>query len=648
MSAAKTRPYGEWQSPITTEAIVAGSLRLSEPMVATSGLYWLEGRAQEGGRTVVVRRAPDGAIADVTPPDFNARTRVHEYGGGSYVVHGEEVYFSNFSDQRLYRQQLGGEPEPITPEPEVPAGLRYADARVTPDGATLICVRERHHPDGRVDNELVALPSDGSAAPRVIAAGHDFYSSPRLAPDGARLAWLSWDHPNMPWDESTLSVATYVDGELRDARRVAGGDGESIYQPEWAPDGTLYFVSDRTGWWNLYRERAGQAEGLAPLEAEFGEPQWAFGMSRYGFLDDGELAAIYTQGGFDQLGLIEPDSHRLRPLAIPYSALSSLVSDGQKLYLIAASTTRSSSLVAVDPASGVVEVLRRGSSVEIAPGYISEPEALDFPTEAGLTAHALYYRPRNQDFTAPAAELPPLLVLSHGGPTGATSPRLNLGIQFWTSRGFAVVDVNYRGSTGYGRAYREQLKGVWGLADVEDCANAARYLSARGEVDPDRIAIRGGSAGGYTTLCALTFTDVFTAGASHFGVSDLETLATDTHKFESRYLDGLVGPYPEARETYLDRSPIHATSRLSCPVILFQGLEDKVVPPAQAEQMVDALDEKRLPHAYVAFEGEGHGFRRAENIQRALEAELYFYGQVWGFTPADAIEPVAIAHLEGR
>ncbi|HEU5424717.1 MAG TPA: S9 family peptidase, partial [Nitrolancea sp.] len=387
MTAPQARPYGEWRSPITTESIVAGSIRLALPMVAASGLYWLERRAQEGGRMVVVRRAPDGRIADVTPPDFNARTRVHEYGGGSYVVHGDVVYFSNFTDQRLYRQGLGGSPAPITPEPEVPAGLRYADARVTPDGATIVCVREWHRRDGRVDNELVSLPTDGSAEPRVIASGHDFYSSPRLSPDGTRLAWLSWDHPNMPWDEAVLSVAEFAPpGELRDVRQVAGGSGESIFQPEWAPDGTLYFVSDRTGWWNLYRERGGQAEGLAPLEAEFGEPQWAFGMSRYGFLDDGELAAIYTQGGFDHLGVIEPDSRRLHPMATPYSALSGLVSDGKRLHLIAGSATEPAALIAVEPRSGAVEVIRRSSSVEIAPGYISEPEALDFPTGEGLTA----------------------------------------------------------------------------------------------------------------------------------------------------------------------------------------------------------------------------------------------------------------------
>jgi dipeptidyl aminopeptidase/acylaminoacyl peptidase len=648
---ATVAPYGAWASPIRAELVARAGVGLDEVRTDGDAVYWIEGRPAEGGRQVVCRALPGPAgwvPEDVTPAGFNVRTRVHEYGGGAYAVREGTVFFSNFTDQRLYRQDPGEAPRAVTPEPPAPAAHRYADAALTPDGALLVCVRERHDA-GEVVNELVALPADGAEPPAVLAAGRDFYASPRLAPDGRRLAWLEWDHPRMPWDGTELRVAGLAGAALLgEPETVAGGPRESIFQPAWSPGGTLHFVSDRSGWWNLYRVEAGGGRlALAPAEEEFGAPQWVFGMATYAFLPGGRLACVHGVGPLQRLGVLGPDGERLADLDLPFTSwyppqLRAL--DG-RLAGIAGAPARSPAVVVVDPGSGGVEVLRRGHQHQPDPGYLSQPRPIRFPTEGGRSAHALYYPPANREFQAPAGELPPLLVTSHGGPTAGVGSELHLSTQFFTSRGFAVVEVDYGGSTGYGRAYREQLRGRWGIVDVADCIAAARHLAERGEADGGRLAIRGGSAGGYTTLCALTFHDDFAAGASYFGVADAEALARDTHKFESRYLDGLIGPWPEAAETYRQRSPIHFTERLSCPVILLQGLEDAVVPPAQAEAMAAALDAKGIPHAYLPFPGEQHGFRRAENIQRALEAELYFYGRVLGFDPADAIQPVPIAHL---
>jgi len=646
MSEPTTARYGSWKSPITAALIAETGVQVGAAGQSGDDIYWLEGRPAEGGRYVLVRRAPDDRRADVTPPGFNVRTRVHEYGGGAYLVHEGTVFFSNFDDQRLYRQAPGEEPRPITPEPAIPAGDRYADGRVTPDGQLIVCVRERHF-DGRdAENEIVVLPVDGGDEPRAIISRSDFYAFPRVNPDGKRLAWLSWDHPRMPWDGCELWVADLrPDGSLTGAERLAGGTDESIFQPEWSPDGVLHFVSDRTGWWNLYAVRSGHVQALAPMEAEFGWPMWVFGVSAYGFLPDGQIICACTEGGRDALGTITPGRAEVEPLSTPYTSIGSVRVAGHRVLIVAGSSTEATAVVRIDVDSGETEVLRRSTETRVNPGSISQPEPIEFPTERGLTAHALYYPPASNGFRGSVDEKPPLLVMSHGGPTGATSASFDLSTQFWTSRGFAVVDVNYGGSTGYGREYRERLRGQWGVVDVEDCVNAARYLVAQGKADGERLAIRGGSAGGYTTLCALTFTDVFAAGASYYGIADAETMAKDTHKFESRYLDGLIGPYPEARELYRERSAVDYTDRLSCPVILFQGLEDKVVPPSQAETMVEAMRAKGLPFAYLAFEGEQHGFRRAENIRRSLEAELYFYGRIFGFEPADEIEPVEIENL---
>jgi dipeptidyl aminopeptidase/acylaminoacyl peptidase len=654
---ATTAPYGAWASPISAELVAAGGVSLDEVRVAGDHVYWIEGRPLEGGRQVVCRARPGteagGPAAatakaeDLVPEGFNARTRVHEYGGGAYALAGGTLFFSNFADQRLYRLDPGaGEPRPITPEPPTPAAHRYADAQPAPDGRRLVCVRERHE-GGQVHNELVALPVDGGGPPVVLAAGRDFYASPRVSPDGRRLAWLEWDHPNMPWDGTELKLADLgADGPACAPVPVAGGPEESVFQPEWSPDGVLHLASDRTGWWNLYRAGPAGLEPLHPAEEEFGHPQWVFGLSTYAFLPGGRIACIHGRGPMLRLGILEPDG-TLHDLDLPFSAYHppQLRAAGDRLACLAGGPTRASAVVLVDPAGSEPEVLRSSEDRDLDPGYLSVPEPVEFPTAGGRTAHALYYPPANRDFQGPAGERPPLVVASHGGPTAGVSSGLHIGYQYFASRGIAVVDVDYGGSTGYGRAYRKRLEGEWGIVDVQDCVAAAHHLAGRGDVDPARLAIRGGSAGGYTTLCALTFTDEFSAGASYYGVADAVALATDTHKFESRYLDRLIGPWPEAEARYRERSPIHFTDRLSCPVILLQGLEDAVVPPSQAEMMAAALDAKGIPYAYLPFEGEQHGFRQAAHIRRALEAEVYFYSRVFGFDLADPVEPVPIAHL---
>jgi dipeptidyl aminopeptidase/acylaminoacyl peptidase len=643
-------PYGTWPSPISAELVAAGGVSLDEVRVAGPAVCWVEGRPLEGGRQVVRRAVPGLPVEDLVPEGFNARTRVHEYGGGSYALAGETLFFSNFRDQRLYRLDPGGDrPRPVTPEPPTPAAHRYADACPTPDGRRLVCVRERHQ-DGQVDNELVVLPADGGGEPLVLAAGRDFYASPRVSPDGRRLAWLEWDHPNMPWDGTELRLAA-LDGDALagDPVTVAGGPDEAVFQPEWSPDGVLHLISDRTGWWNLYRvgsQGSGALEALFPAEEEFGHPQWVFGMATYAFLPGGRIACIHGRGPLQRLGVLEADG-TLADLDLPFTSFHppQVRAAGERVACIAGSPADARAVVLIDPAGGGVEVLRSSEDRELDPGYLTVPEPIEFPTEGGRTAHALYYPPANRDAQGPAGERPPLVVASHGGPTSGVTSDLHVSYQYFTSRGIAVVDVDYGGSTGYGRAYRQRLDGRWGIVDVDDCVAAARHLVGRGDVDPARLAIRGGSAGGYTTLCALTFRDDFTAGASYYGVADVAALARDTHKFESRYLDRLIGPWPEAEALYRERSPIHFTDRLSCPVILLQGLEDEVVPPTQAEMMAAALDAKGIPYAYLPFPGEQHGFRQAAHIRRALEAELYFYSRVFAFDLADPVDPVAITHL---
>lgn len=644
-----TAPYGTWPSPISPQLVYAEARSLGEVRIDGTAVHWLELRPDEGGRQVVVRLAEDGTTVDVTPPGSNVRTRVHEYGGGPYLVADGVVWFVEFDDQRLYRLDPGAEPVPVTPEPDEPAAVRVADLGLTRDGDWLVAVRETHRgrTAGEVDNEIVAIPAGGEGEVRLLAGGRDFYASPRVSPDGARLAYIAWDHPDMPWDDTELFVAELGRGpdgapHVETTTSIAGGAGagESLICPGWSQDGALHVITDRTGWWNLHRLEDGELVNLAPVEADLGQPQWQLGQSLYGFLDEGRVAVIVTDHAVERPSVLDPTTGAIEPLPVGHTSCRTLVTDGDRAVFIGASPHEAQAVVRADVDD--VETLHRSRDLPVGADWLPEPETISFPTTDGGTAHAFHYPPTNPEHRAPDGERPPLIVTSHGGPTSHARPQLQLSTAFWTSRGFAVADVNYRGSTGFGRDYRRALYGTWGTYDVDDCLAAANFLADREDVDPDRLVIRGGSASGYTTLCALTFHDLFAAGASYYGVSDLALLAEETHKFESRYLDQLIGPYPEAAERYRERSPIHHTERLSCPIILLQGLEDRVVPPSQAETMVAALAENGVPHAYVTFPGEDHGFRRAENLVRSLECELSFYGTILGFDPADDLDPVEI------
>jgi dienelactone hydrolase len=733
---AKTAPYGSWKSPISAAMVAGGSLGLEQICLDGTDAYWIESRPEEGGRQVIVRLSGDGLVQDVTPAPFNARTRVHEYGGQSYTVAGGLLVFSNAMDGRLYCKLGDSTPRPITPS----GPFRYGDFAITPDGSSVICVREDYrgvadagaasetaepvdaivqidlaghragqaaliggepggdcfagvspashaeHEPARSDRKTREAPvAYGGTMPgaRLLVEGSDFYGAPRVSPDGRLLAWLSWNHPNMPWDGTELWLGEIgAGGAVENCRTVAGGLDESILQPEWSPDSVLYFVSDRSGWWNLYRLRGNDddVEALHPMDAEFGLPGWVLGLRTYDFAGPDLLVCACCRRGTWGLAMLDTKSLAFEPLETPYTQVTGVRGErswkpeagswnqeagawkpgagrptpGQRAsgardkataWFVASSPSEPAAVVRLDLETGGSESVRRSSDVRLEPGFISAPQEMEFATERGQTAHGFFYAPRNGEFSGPPGERPPLLVMCHGGPTDAASPSLSLGTQFWTSRGFAVMQVNYGGSTGYGRAYRERLNGQWGVVDVEDCANAARYLAAQGLVDKERMAIHGGSAGGFTALRALTTTDLFRAGAIYYGVSDLEMLALDTPKFESRSHLRLVGPYPEGRDLYRERSPVDAAERISAALILFQGLEDEVVLPRQSEAMVQAALAKGLPVAYLAFEGEGHGFRRAENIQRALEAELYFYSRVFRFELAEPIEPVPIENL---
>ncbi len=662
MSDRQEAPYGSWRSPISVEKAVAGAVGLGEPRLAGRDVYWTEGRPTEKGRQVIVRWSGNHGAKDVNPPPFNARTMVHEYGGGAYAIGlNDTVYFSNLADGRIYRQERDQQPVALTQE----GAFRYADLVFDVFHHRIVCVREDHsdlgsgahaQPGGRgaePTNTLVSVDA-ATGAVSVLADGYDFYSSPRPY-KGERLAWLSWRHPNMPWDATELWVADVdEDGRPTGTRLVAGGADESIVQPEWAPDGSLVFVSDRSGWWNLYRWTGGpEPVALAPTDAEFAGAQWVFGLSWYAVAPDGVIFAAARRAGRDELWTI-PVGGPARRLDVPDEQIHSLQAgevDGViRLCYLGGGAAQPTSVVLIEGAGGPPalmkrEVLQRSFEPDFSETYISRPEHITYPTSDGEQAHALFYPPTNPDYRGAADERPPLVVTIHGGPTSYASGSLSLGKLFFTSRGIAVVDIDYRGSTGYGREYMRRLDGNWGIYDVDDTVAAARYLAERGDVDPRRMAIRGGSAGGYTTLAALAFHDVFAAGASFFGVGDLEALARDTHKFESRYLDRLVAPYPSGVDIYRARSPIYFTDQISSPLLVLQGTDDMVVPIAQAEQLVKALEQRRIPHAYIAFAGEGHGFRQAANIRRSLEAEISFYAQLFGFELADDIEPIKVEHL---
>ena len=625
----QTRAYGTWESPISAADTVGGVVDFGQIVVDGEALYWLEGRPSEGGRQVLVRRDAAGRISDVTPPPIYVRTKVHEYGGGAFAVGGGKVAYSELADQRLYILGKG----PVTPEPSAPGTLRYADGRFLPNGS-IVCVRESHGDDEVVNEIVVVTPETQEVT--VLAAGREFYASPRISSDGTRLLWLEWDHPNMPWDGTLLKTGTITDQGLIDVAEIAGGPDESIFQPEWAPNGGIVFATDRSGWWNLHRFDGEHTRAILEMEADFGVPAWIFGPATFGFLSGGRILAAFWENGTSHLGVIDSDGQMTR-LPNDLTCHDFLVTDsGSRAWFIGHGPTTPSSVYELDVDKGDLSVVR-ANPIPAEPGYIPSPRIVTFPTADGEVAHGVYYPPTNSDFDGPEGERPPLIVKVHGGPTAHVFPRIRPAFLYWTTRGFGLVDVNYRGSTGYGRRFRNLLRDSWGIADVEDCLAAANYLAAEGKVDGERLIITGGSAGGYTTLASLAFGDTFSTGASYFGVTDLQLLANDTHKFESRYLDGLVGTDPDEMRR---RSPLYSADKITVPVILFQGLEDKVVPPEQAELISTALTENGIPHAHITYEGEDHGFRKAENIIHSLESELAFYGKVLGFTPADDLPEV--------
>jgi dipeptidyl aminopeptidase/acylaminoacyl peptidase len=637
-------PYGSWASPVSAEASAKGRVSLGDLRSANQKLYWTENVPAAGGKTAVFSMGSDGTAAAITPESSNVRTRVHEYGGAPFVVAGDSVYFSEFADQRLYRLKAGSTAVPITP-----AGYRYADCVVmTARGGSqsLICVREDHTDKASVRNAVVRLSLPEGGAGKVLFADSDFVSYPRPSPDGRSLAFIAWNHPRMPWDGTELKLAKLTTRGLGTPITVAGGTEESVLEPQWDAHGNLYFLSDRSGFWNLYAWKNGRSRAIWPKAAEIGGPLWAFGQSHYVLLGDGRAVVAFGEKGFERLAVLNLKDGGARILDLPFVAYSQLTSiDSEHIAAIAASATLPRAIVRIDVQNGSVQSLRNAGAALLPPSAVSVAVPIDFSSANGRTAHAFFYPPFNPAYEAPKDSFPPLVTFVHGGPTAQSEPAYSPTIQFWTSRGFGVVDVNYGGSTGFGRAYRRELNGNWGVVDVEDVIAAARYLGSTGRADPQRMAISGGSAGGYTVLVALCSSDVFKAGADYFGVSDMTALAKDTHKFESRYLDSMIGPLPQAQAVYDSRSPLNHLDGFKAPLIVFQGADDPVVPPNQSAKIVEALRARHVPVAYLLFPAEGHGFRKPENIIRSLQSELSFYGQVFGFTPAGELPPLTIENL---
>ena len=637
-----TTAYGSWTSPVTIDMLTVSSVGLAAPTLAGDDLYWLESHAEQGGRVGLWRRAGDGTVTELSPAPFNVRSRVHEYGGGEYGVSAGVVVFSSFADGRVYRVEGTSEPRPLTRAGD----YRYADLQPHPERGIVLAVREDHTGTGEPVNTIVAIDLDAAAdtVGTVLCAGADFYSTPRLASDGW-LAWTEWNHPNMPWDATRIRIGRLSGAAVTDVADIAGGAAESAVQPRWLGDGRLLFVSDRTDWWNIYLWEQGLTRPLCEVAGEFADPQWVFGQNPYAVIDDGSLLVTCREEGAAQVGVLTIADGQLSVIS-PGVGTGSVTVSGDRAAAVLSSHRRNPTLALLDLQTGVWEDVRTSSDVALDPAMTSVAEPVTWPGDLG-PVHGWFYPPTNGDFTAPPGTRPPLITLSHGGPTSFSPSYFSLAVQYWTTRGFALLDVNYGGSTGYGRAYRQRLTGRWGIVDVQDCVAGALAIADGGRADRDRLAIKGGSAGGYTTLRALTASDAFSAGISLYGVGDLAALARDTHKFESRYLDGLVGPYPEAAEVYRERSPMTHLDRLSAPILLLQGADDEVVPPSQAEEMAAAARSRGLPVALLIFPGEGHGFRRRENVRASVEAQLYFLGRVYGFTPADSLPAIEIENLPG-
>lgn len=639
----KTRaPYGSWPSPVKPSNVSTAGISYSELQVVGDTLYWLENRPNEEGRACIVERQSDGSIRDLTPAPFNVRTAVHEYGGGSWLKTGSALFFCNYSDQQIYRVSDNEPPSSLTPGDN---GFRYADFAMDEDRGNLYCIREDHSGNAEAVNTLVMLDAREGGKGEIIFEGTDFVAAPRLSPDGSELAWISWNHPKMPWDETTLHLAKLdKEGRAKSVETLKSPEPASILQPTWSPDSKLHFVADWENWWNLYCWEDGESKRLHAHEAEFGWPAWIFSLQNYTLLSENLAFVSYGKMGEWFTGELDLKTGALTTIGEAWSSVRSVTRTNKGAAFFAERPNAATGLYEI--VQGKIHTIFEPNEIGLDQRDISVPEAIAFPTSDGETAYGFYYPPANKSFEGPQGKAPPLFVKVHGGPTTATTSAYSSRTQYWTNRGFAVLDLNYRGSTGFGRTYRHKLQGTWGIADVEDAIHGAQYLVSEGSADKDKLAISGGSAGGYTVLSALTFHDTFTAGASYFGVSDVEALAADTHKFESRYVDGLIGPYPEAIDIYRERSPIHATEKLNVPLLLLQGLEDKVVPPSQSEDIYKALKSKGVPVAYIAFEKEGHGFRIAANIEKSLEAELHFYGRAFDFTPADAAEPFVIDNEE--
>ncbi|MEA3288220.1 MAG: S9 family peptidase [Candidatus Marinimicrobia bacterium] len=642
MKFRQIKPYGTWKSPVSSESLVESSLRLGQINIDHDKICWTEGRPSEKGRTALMEWSEKQGSREISHVDWDIRTRAHEYGGGAFLADKSRRFYIDNQDQQLYEILATGDRKLLTGTDK----FRYADPVLDEERDQLYAVGEDHSDPNEVRNMLLKVSLDGSGSQLVIAEGHDFYSNPQISPDGHKLLFLTWDHPHMPWDGTQLWLGDLdKTGNISHLELIAGVEAESVFQPRWDPNGDIYFISDRNGWWNLVEYSQGITRCILEMKAEFGLPQWIFGMSTYAVLNSGELVAAYRDLSGSQLIRINAASGNYTAIELPYSDIDQVRGSGDMISFIGHTRDQPGEIVAMDLYSGKSQVLRKASETDLDDIYISSAEMITFEPRPGELTYAWYYPPLNPDYQAPPAEKPPLIVLSHGGPTGYSSGAFSLIVQYWTTRGFAIVDVNYSGSTGFGRKYRQRLVGNWGIRDVEDCAAAAAHLVDEGKVDPERLIIKGGSAGGYTTLAALTFTDVFKAGASYYGVGDLELLTRDTHKFESRYLDRLVGAYPAEKQLYRERSPINHTEQLDCPVIFLQGLDDPVVPPNQAETMVEALRAKGIPVAYVPFEGESHGFRQASTIIRAIESEFYFYAKIFGIEPADSLDGIEIYNL---